>query len=540
MAILALAILVVSASVSLSVTQPVARAQSAAQSTPLLSDDFTQDANLSSTLWQINGTVGFALGQDDVGLPQTVMLAPTFSSAGMEIAQVNTSFEVGTIQSVESFAPPFTATAEVEGVISNGHTFGFAVASTNASSGVLVYGNLNSTNCSHLINCGDPSVCGASANPSIPANQCYYGIDAKIGQGGAHWKHVGKMNLTPSVNVIYTVQISVDASGTAQYSISQGGRLLNESVVQVGTGPFYIVLEQAEGAPVARPGPNQALWLSVSVTPTSSTFSTTSASPAPSPSGIPVIELVIIVIVIVVILLIILLWYRRRNLTVTVQDSSSSKPIPEAVASADGPEQLSGYTGNDGKVTFKGVKKGDYMIGAKAKGYDPSVPVKVSVKKTAEYAVRLDRNASAFQETTGSNLPPEGPRTSLTTEGTASAREAAAELSPAHQGQQSQGPVAEPVQPGTSPAVGRPPPPPSTAGQESLELEGWGGDRIGKIIKTFQMKGAISPETALTAEELGLSRLFVRIMKRRKGRTRVFVEINGRYYLNEKALQETQ
>lgn len=63
---------------------------------------------------------------------------------------------------------------------------------------------------------------------------------------------------------------------------------------------------------------------------------------------------------------------------------------------------------------------------------------------------------------------------------------------------------------------------------------------MGEIIRTFQAKGAISPETALTAEELGLSRLFVRIMKRRRGRTRVFVEVNGRYYLDQKALQEMQ
>jgi hypothetical protein len=50
-------------------------------------------------------------------------------------------------------------------------------------------------------------------------------------------------------------------------------------------------------------------------------------------------------------------------------------------------------------------------------------------------------------------------------------------------------------------------------------------------------KGAVSPETALTAQELGLSRLFVRIMKRRQGRTRIFMEINGKYYLDEKALR---
>jgi hypothetical protein len=28
-------------------------------------------------------------------------------------------------------------------------------------------------------------------------------------------------------------------------------------------------------------------------------------------------------------------------------------------------------------------------------------------------------------------------------------------------------------------------------------------------------------------------------MKRRKGRTRVFVEVNGKYFLNERALKET-
>ena len=69
-------------------------------------------------------------------------------------------------------------------------------------------------------------------------------------------------------------------------------------------------------------------------------------------------------------------------------------------------------------------------------------------------------------------------------------------------------------------------------------MEGFVGGRISEIIRTFKEKGAISPETALTAQELGLSRIFVRIMKRRRGRTRVFVEINGKYYLDQKALQE--
>ena len=81
------------------------------------------------------------------------------------------------------------------------------------------------------------------------------------------------------------------------------------------------------------------------------------------------------------------------------------------------------------------------------------------------------------------------------------------------------------------------PPPPPAAPSALGEEEGFGGGRIREIIRTFQAKGALSPETALTAQELGLSRIFVRIMKRRRGRTMVFVEVNGKYYLDEQALR---
>ncbi len=78
-----------------------------------------------------------------------------------------------------------------------------------------------------------------------------------------------------------------------------------------------------------------------------------------------------------------------------------------------------------------------------------------------------------------------------------------------------------------------PPPAPPAPGEE----EGFGGERIREIIQTFRAKGALSPETALTAHELGLSRIFVRIMKRRRGKTVVFLEVDGKYYLDEKALR---
>jgi hypothetical protein len=237
--------------------------------------------------------------------------------------------------------------------------------------------------------------------------------------------------------------------------------------------------------------------------------------PGPPSSVIPTFVWLIIAIVAVILLLIILLWYRRRNLTVIVQDSQTPSPVPEAGVSADGPERLSGYTAKDGKITFKGVKKGDYSIKASAAGYNPSIPVKVTVRKTVKYISKLDRIASVSQEGVGGGARSQGV-----------------------QAQQPQMAVAQPIRQGPAPATAQPQTTSVPSDQRELELEGWGGDRIRQIIKTFQAKGAISPETALTAEELGLSRLFVRIMKRRKGRTIIFIEINGRYYLDQRALQE--
>ena len=533
-AVLTLLVLTASPFVALFVLSS-AGAASAAPATPLLSDNFTQDTSLNASLWQINGPVGTAFGSVDVG-SSLVALAPAFSSAGMEVAQINGSYEAGTIQSLESFTPPFTATAVVEGTVSNGHTFGFALTTANASSGVLIYGNLNSTNCSHEGDCGDPTVCGTSANAGVPSGQCYYGIDAKAALGTGNWTKSAKLYLTPSVNVTYSVQISVDASGTAQYSVSQGGQVLGAYSSNIGTGPFYVIMEQAEGAVVVHPGPNQAYWKSVTLTAGATSISTTSMSVSTSPtsteSGISWFDWLFVAIV-VILFLILLLWYsNRRDLVTTAEDSQTLTPIPEAMVSTEGPEKLSGYTDKDGKITFKGVKKGDYTVLVVAKGYDPSLPVKITVKKKTKLTVKLDRTLPGAQVTTGGFVPPAGP----------SPGAAAVKPAPVPQPSpptQPPAPVIErPVERAPSPTAAPPQPAAPREQREPEEPDSFGGGRISEIIRTFQAKGAISPETALTAEELGLSRLFVRIMKRRQGRTRVFVEINGRYYLNQEALKE--
>ena len=64
--------------------------------------------------------------------------------------------------------------------------------------------------------------------------------------------------------------------------------------------------------------------------------------------------------------------------------------------------------------------------------------------------------------------------------------------------------------------------------------------RIGEIVEKFRQKGATSPEKAMTIQELGLPPRFEQAMHRRLGETGIFVEVSGKYYLNETRLKEIQ
>jgi hypothetical protein len=64
--------------------------------------------------------------------------------------------------------------------------------------------------------------------------------------------------------------------------------------------------------------------------------------------------------------------------------------------------------------------------------------------------------------------------------------------------------------------------------------------RLKEIIDKFRQKGATNPEKALTLEELSLPPRFEQAMYRRLGQTGIFVEVNGKYYLNEERLKQIQ
>ena len=56
-------------------------------------------------------------------------------------------------------------------------------------------------------------------------------------------------------------------------------------------------------------------------------------------------------------------------------------------------------------------------------------------------------------------------------------------------------------------------------------------ERVKEITETFKEKGAVSPETAMTSEELGLPPMF-EMMQKRLGQSSAFIEHDGKYYLS--------
>ena len=64
--------------------------------------------------------------------------------------------------------------------------------------------------------------------------------------------------------------------------------------------------------------------------------------------------------------------------------------------------------------------------------------------------------------------------------------------------------------------------------------------RLRLMVERFRQKGATSPGAAMTAQELGLPPHFDEAMHRRLGQSGIFVEVNGKYYLNESRLKQIQ
>ncbi|MBM3292335.1 hypothetical protein FJY84_06615 [Candidatus Bathyarchaeota archaeon] len=61
---------------------------------------------------------------------------------------------------------------------------------------------------------------------------------------------------------------------------------------------------------------------------------------------------------------------------------------------------------------------------------------------------------------------------------------------------------------------------------------------LNKVAERFRVKGALSESKALTLEELELPFRFKDAMFKRLGKSGIFIEVNGKYYLSEDQLKK--
>lgn len=212
--------------------------------TALLTDNFTQDSNLNSSLWSVI-TNSSAPGDyiADFDCPPGSIISPTlsFSSSGMEMTGVSGSYEQGGVQSVHSFSPPFTATAQVE--------------ASQIGSGAIQFDIINSSGSS-----------GINFAVAQGGSSQFTGIFFMAPGGGScaqTWDQDGTLSSSYQLNTLYTLTISVNSSGTASLTAAAGGSTIGQAAWNVGTSSFNVILSQGTGA---NSGSNQTYWHSVQVT----------------------------------------------------------------------------------------------------------------------------------------------------------------------------------------------------------------------------------------------------------------------------------
>ncbi|HWF18436.1 MAG TPA: hypothetical protein VG754_04180 [Verrucomicrobiae bacterium] len=210
-------------------------------SAQLLSDDFTTDNSLNSGLWTTSSSLLAGLAVEF----NSTLIIPTlsFDVSGMNVSGVNGNNELAGVQSLATFHPPFTATTTVTADEAHGNAYELFLISADLSQWMALSGNLN------------------------PGNGSYFGVWVNYDNSGLPFLSLGdNLYSNPSINAQYTIQIFVENTGIATVSLfSSGGILGVQSNLNLGTGPFHLILGQREGGPIVS-GQNIATWKNVSLT----------------------------------------------------------------------------------------------------------------------------------------------------------------------------------------------------------------------------------------------------------------------------------
>jgi formylglycine-generating enzyme required for sulfatase activity len=207
----------------------------------LLYDDFTGDSALDTSIWTVQSSLLNSLAAA-ASTPALTLVPPVlgFGPSGLQMSGVTNIYEFTAIQSVSDFAPPFTLSATVNGLVAAGFPFAIYLVSGDLSQWLSIGGNVGANNGGYY---------GMWVN--------YTGSGKTLGNRGV------SLFASPNTNVWYTLQISIGSDGAASAAVSDGGGVEGVlSGLAAGMGPYYIFLGQKEGYP-AVPGPNVALWQSV-------------------------------------------------------------------------------------------------------------------------------------------------------------------------------------------------------------------------------------------------------------------------------------
>jgi hypothetical protein len=228
----------------------------------LFADDFTHDSAVDQQLWELNPTslVGMSASLFRGGALKPVYAEISFTGGGMKLAGVSNVRQFIALVSKQTFTPPYTVEATVMGVKAFANPFALMLVSEDTGAFVHLYGNLN------------------------PNNTPAYKI-------GAFGKDATQQVLVPqpTEGTWYVLTIAVDAGGQATLQVAdRSGPIGSPAQISLGTRPARLVISQSQASP-REPGPNVALWRSITVTQGASPGSTSLTSTLP-PDHAPVIR----------------------------------------------------------------------------------------------------------------------------------------------------------------------------------------------------------------------------------------------------------
>lgn len=210
-------------------------------------DDFIRDPVLRSGDWAVNGPAVASTLTSLPGAKGASLVAATMSFDSRRGLSLSTNAGPGGqqsgIQTQYAYTPPFRLTAVATAATVGPGTLEIALATADASAGVGMVG-------------------GQGVAPGAT------GLAMVVAAGpGKPWRVAQDQGMSrdaPTAGKPYEFIIDIDQDGLAHAYVRSAGQVLGAEQVQVGSGPFYVVLGQASGASAAGQ-PNLAQWKGVTI-----------------------------------------------------------------------------------------------------------------------------------------------------------------------------------------------------------------------------------------------------------------------------------